>query len=69
MDTDELSGKEGKVFEKGEGGGGESGKDYYLIYRFAIEKPVWTLAEMRPNLFLYHLIDWLNDWLTDWLTD
>ena len=40
MGTDELSGKEGKVFEKGEGGGGgESGKDYYLIYRFAIEKP------------------------------
>ena len=69
MGTDELSGKEGKVFEKGEGGGGGSGKDYYLIYRFAIEKPGWTLAEMRPNLFLYHLIDWLNDWLTDWLTD
>ena len=40
MGTGELSGKEGKVFEKEGGGGeGEPGKDYYLIYRFAIEKP------------------------------
>lgn len=39
MGTGELSGKEGKVFEKEGGGEGEPGKDYYLIYRFAIEKP------------------------------